>query len=773
MNLDDLKAQRRWVGYKSPTDKAPMNPHTGRNASSTDLATWATYAEATAAQARYRWHGVGFVLNGDGIVGIDLDDCLTEVDGAQERSKLARYIMDIAQSYTEVSPSGMGLHIIGTGTLERAIKDTINGDAIEVYSTGRYLTFTDDPLDIAPSDICDISDAINEIMDIIESAREQRMAKPAPIARESVSDDHLETVWRTWLGRIERIMQNATQGNRHNSRVKAGRLMGGALAALRQHGYNPMTDDHATQYIYDLLIPDQGEQRIEYRAIEDGIAFGQRSPLEVWKRRRSEDVSVAPAVEAQIVQKDPSDNVAKVHPYENTDVGNGLRFADAYRTTLAWVPEWQTWMHWCGTHWRRIDDATLRGLAHDLVLSMHRNAITAGRIDNEVAKWAIKSQSTGRIDAMLVSAQPYLIVSSELFDTHHDTINVGNGMVSLRDGSVRPHDPTWYFTKCIAVNMDDSASTLPWQDFLDVIFAGDQELIAYIQRAVGYTLTGSTDEHCLFFCYGTGKNGKSTFMKALEMLMQEFAVTTNVEALLDTSGGGEGATPHLSRLLGRRLAIAQEMPENRKMNESLVKSITGGDRIAARELYKDIFQFTPTHKLWISGNHKPRISGTDDGIWRRLRIVPFTVTIPEAKRRNLSDIMDEFKRHLPGILQWAVLGAMMWYQQGLRSCGAVDRATSEYRGEEDAVARFVGDRCELHPSANIDKVKLYLAWKDWAEDEGDRSAQMKSQRWLMTQLGKRFGCEAGGNGRRLIVGIRLSDADAINDHIAPGVRIMQ
>jgi putative DNA primase/helicase len=221
------------------------------------------------------------------------------------------------------------------------------------------------------------------------------------------------------------------------------------------------------------------------------------------------------------------------------------------------------------------------------------------------------------------------------------------------------------------------------------------------------------------------------------------------------------------------LAIAQEMPENRKMNESLVKSITGGDRIATRELYKDIFQFTPTHKLWISGNHKPRISGTDDGIWRRLRIVPFTVTIPEAKRRNLSDIMDEFKRHLPGILQWAVLGAMMWYQQGLRSCGAVDRATSEYRGEEDAVARFVGDRCELHPSANIDKVKLYLAWKDWAEDEGDRSAQMKSQRWLMTQLGKRFGCEAGGNGRRLIVGIRLSDADAINDHIAPGVRIMQ
>jgi len=300
MNLEELKAQRRWVGYKSLTDKAPMNPHTGRNASSTDSATWATYAEATAAQMRYRWHGVGFVLNGDGIVGIDLDDCLKLIgDDEYKSSNLARYVMDIAPSYTEVSPSGTGLHIIGTGTLERAIKATINGDAVEVYSTGRYLTYTDEWVNTSPKEINDISDAINEIMDMVEAERDSAMMKPAPVPATSSDNEHLRYVWETWRGRIDRIMQNATEGNRHNSRIKAGRLMGGALAALRQHGYDPMSDDAAMQYIYDLLIPDQGEQRIEYRAIEDGVRYGLTQPLTVWERRRKVETTVPTVADVQ------------------------------------------------------------------------------------------------------------------------------------------------------------------------------------------------------------------------------------------------------------------------------------------------------------------------------------------------------------------------------------------------------------------------------------------------------------------------------------------
>ena len=158
------------------------------------------------------------------------------------------------------------------------------------------------------------------------------------------------------------------------------------------------------------------------------------------------------------------------------------------------------------------------------------------------------------------------------------------------------------------------------------------------------------------------------------------------------------------------------------MNESLVKSITGGDRIATRGLYKDVFEFTPTHTLWVSGNHKPRIAGTDDGIWRRLRILPFITTIPEAQRRDSRVIEAEFYAHRAGILRWLIEGARMWYKMGLSSCRAVDDATAEYRGEEDAVARFIAERCDMGPVKSVSKALLYAAWREWTEDEGAKSA---------------------------------------------------
>jgi putative DNA primase/helicase len=220
----------------------------------------------------------------------------------------------------------------------------------------------------------------------------------------------------------------------------------------------------------------------------------------------------------------------------------------------------------------------------------------------------------------------------------------------------------------------------------------------------------------------------------------------------------------MAKLPGMRLAMAQEMPEGRRFNESLVKSITGGDTISARDMYKSVFQFTPTHKLWITGNHLPRISGTDDGIWRRLRIVPFTVTIPEEKRKDSRVLEAELRQHIGGLLRWAVLGAQQWLKHGLGSCTAVDMATATYRGEEDAVQRFITERCQLNHLAVVGKGTLFSAWREWVDDEGDRAMSYKSQRWLMRQLVGRFGCQAYGNGRTSLIGIRLIPDDA--DHQA-------
>ena len=220
----------------------------------------------------------------------------------------------------------------------------------------------------------------------------------------------------------------------------------------------------------------------------------------------------------------------------------------------------------------------------------------------------------------------------------------------------------------------------------------------------------------------------------MSIILGDYATTSSIEALLDHRQDGEGATPMVAALQGKRFAMASEMPEGRRLNESRVKDLTGGDDVVARVLYGSPFVFRPTHTLWITGNHKPKISGTDSGIWRRLRIVPFVANIPADKRRDPRDLEREFREDASAILSWAVTGATLWFQNGLRTCRAVETATNDYRGEEDIVARFLSTMCVLGEDKTARKSELYAAWKEWAEDEGERDASRKSQRWLTTQL---------------------------------------
>lgn len=755
MNLDDLKMQRRWVGFRSADDKAPMNPHTGRNASSTKPDTWATFDEAMTAQVRYGWAGVGVVLTGDGVVGIDLDDCLKQIEDGYERSKFAKYVMELAQSYTEVSVSGSGLHILGLGTVENAIKASVNGDAVEVYGTARYFTFSDEWVESTPKELRSIQDAINEIVDMVEAERERSLHKPAPKAATTIDDDHLQYVWGKWRERAERIMHSATVGNRHNSRLKASRLVGGALAALRQRGFSPMGDDEAISYIYDLLIPDQGEQRIERRAIEDGLLYGLSQPLEIWESKRRD---VAPASSAvtqsdQSTKSDQSDR--KSAEYHLTDIGNGQRLVDSCAGRLCYVAEWKQWLVWDGKRWMKGDDAGVSILAHKVALSIYDDI---SRQDDEkrrkdYVRWATTSESAQRIEAMIKTARPYLTKSHELFDTHAHLLTVANGVVNLRTGHLMPHDATLMLTKMTPVPYDVSATAPKWSAFLDTIFEGNYDLLQFIQRAIGYTLTGSVDAHCLFFLYGIGANGKSTFLETLRMLMGEYYITTSVEAMLSSDNANQ-ATPYVASLPGIRLAMASEMPEGRRFNESLIKDITGGGTIVARHLYGAPFQFQPSHTLWISGNHKPRITGTDEGIWRRIRLIPFNAYIEPEKRRPMAEMLEEFRAELPGILTWAVQGAVAWYDWGLPRSQTIEQATMAYRDEEDIVARFIADRCVLVPSVMTVKHKVFDEWQKWCEEETEKAAHGWSQRRFTEQL-KRKGIDLGGMGRMMYIGIGL------------------
>lgn len=756
MNLEDLKAQRRWVCYKSATDKAPLNARTGKNAKSTDASTWSTYAEAVAGAKRYGFAGVGFVFTGeDGLVGIDLDDCLSGDEDSPVRSKLAKHLMELSPSYTEFSPSLTGLHIIGTGSLESAIKATINGDKVEVYNRGRYFTYTGLHLEGTPLEFCDIQHAINEVVDLVAEERNESWTKPAPFAVATSSDDeHYAFVYQTWTDRAVSMMQSATKGNRHNTRVKAGRLLGGALSALRQVGYPVMSDDEAVRLLYDVLIPDQGEQRVERKAIEDGIAYGKQTPLTIWERRQR--VELPPPMVVATPDHAIDINVSTDRrEYHLTDLGNGQRMVDATTGRLCYVDKWKQWLVWDGRRWARGDDAGVAMLAHKVALSIYDDiSRQPDEKRKEYVKWATNSESSQRLDAMVKTARPYLTKSHDIFDRYPHLLVVANGVVNLRTGTMTDFEPTQYITRMVDIPYDPQAQCPKWLAFLDRIFEGNVELMRFINAAIGYTLTGSVDEHCLFFLYGTGANGKSTFLEALRMIMGDYYVTTSIEAMLASDATGSGATPYVAAMAGMRMAMASEMPEGRRFNESLIKDITGGGTITARHLYGEPFQFEPSHTMWISGNHRPRITGTDEGIWRRLRLIPFNATIPESERRPMAEVLEEFRAELPGILRWAIDGAVTWYDWGLPKSQTVDTATMEYRGDEDIVARFIAEQCVTGKTMQILKHKLLEAWQEWTERESEKAANGWSQRRFTEQV-LRKGITLGGMGRMFYQGIAL------------------
>ena len=739
MKLDDLKKQKRWVCYSH--DKAPINAKTGLAASSTDSMTWSTYEEATRAVARYHAAGVGFVFTGDGLVGIDLDDAVG--NNADDTAKYAKFLLGLCGGYAELSPSGKGIHIIGTGTIPRSLKKKMFGIGVEVYSTARYFTFTGHVIHDDYEDLGSIQDVIDVIYDHVAEAEEQKASTVATVPADEVTGDARDRQVAQWINHATTMMRNAQSGERHNTRIKAGRLLGGAMRAAQLAGKSVMSIDDAIKLLYNALPPDEGEEDKEKLAIRWGIEAGIEAPLQF---RKEEQMPPPMTTQPQAPKRE----------YHFTDIGNGQRFVDTYYGDLLWVPEWQQWMQWDEKRWVRIDIALVRKLAHDVVIQMYTSAYSNGTLNTELGKWAIKSETVARINAMLEAAQSYLLASPSLFDTHHDLLNVANGVVDLRRGILQPHRKELYFTKLIAVDYAIDAKAPTWLGILETVFANDHDLIKYIQRAVGYSLTGRTDEHCLFFCYGIGKNGKSTFINAIQSIMGDYSTTTSVEALLDAQTKGEAASPYMARLPGKRLAVAQEMPEGRRMNESLIKSITSSDRLSTRDLYKSVFEFVPSHHLWISGNHKPRIAGTDDGIWRRMRIIPFTVIIPEAKRRDSRIIEAELLAESAGILRWMVMGAQLWYASGLASCGAVDNATSEYRGDEDAIARFLSEECELGTQWSVNKTILYSAYKEWAEEENDKVAMSRSQKFVIRHLCERFECSLGGNGRSMVMGIRLT-----------------
>jgi putative DNA primase/helicase len=307
------------------------------------------------------------------------------------------------------------------------------------------------------------------------------------------------------------------------------------------------------------------------------------------------------------------------------------------------------------------------------------------------------------------------LLTPDIWDASQWLLNVANGTLDLQSGELHRHDRLEHLTKCTGVTYDPDALCPTWERFLLKIFDNDLSLCDYIQRAVGYSMTGTTGEQNLHLMYGTGSNGKSTFLKVMKKLLGEYGAQADFNSFLDSKFGRPSSAPSddIARLAGRRMVHSTEAGEGKRFDEALIKRLTGGDTITARFLHSASFEYEPQFKLWLAANHKPVIRGTDHAIWRRVRLIPFTITIRDEEKDDQLDA--KLAAELPGILAWAVRGCQLWLETGLCAPESVRVATEEYREESDVLGAFVDECCEVIPDSRVRSSELFGAYGAWAK----------------------------------------------------------
>lgn len=405
-------------------------------------------------------------------------------------------------------------------------------------------------------------------------------------------------------------------------------------------------------------------------------------------------------------------------PPQYADEALALRFTARHEHDLRYVNLWGRWLRWDGRRWRA--DETLE--AFDLARAIAREASAEVLSRDGPIKLAAAVASAKTVAAIerLARADRRHAKRAEDWDVDPWLLNTPDGTVDLRTGRLRAHDRADLITKMTAVGPGGACPL--WLAFLDRVFDGDRDLISFAQRMLGYSLTASIREHALFFLYGTGGNGKGVFLNTWSKLLGDYSCVAAMETFVATKT--EHHPTDLAMLRGARAVIAQETEDGQRWAESRIKALTGGDSITARFMRQDFFTFEPVFKLMIAGNHKPSLRNVDEAVRRRFNLVPFTVTIPERERDQKLPV--KLQAEWPGILAWAIEGCLEWQRIGLAPPPAVRDATRSYLADEDAMGRFLDERCAMDDPGVMEEVKeLYASWRDWCATTGEYAGTIK------------------------------------------------
>jgi putative DNA primase/helicase len=410
-----------------------------------------------------------------------------------------------------------------------------------------------------------------------------------------------------------------------------------------------------------------------------------------------------------------------IEDYNNTDVGNGRRLVKNYGNRIRYCHPWKSWLVWDRQRWKKDDVAEVTRMAKDTAIGIYQEGLQCDDHEKRKAlfKHAIQSETSGRISAMIEMAASEIsipILPNQL-DKDGWLFNVQNGTIDLKTGDIRPQIQTDLITKISPVVYDPKAECPQWETFLNTIFEGDQELIAYLQKYTGYCLTGDTSEEIVLLGYGTGQNGKSKFREALAYIMGDYATSIPMESLLDKKGGSS-ASNDIAKLKGARFVHTSEQEKGRRLAESKLKDMTGRDTITARYLYQEYFDFKPEFKLFMAANHKPVVHGGDKGIWRRLKLIPFVVTIPEDKKDK--DLDKKLQKEASGILNWLIEGCLNWQKEGLKEPEKVKIATEEYKEDMDIIGEFLSSCCDKVTDGKVLNKHIFLIYQAWCNIQNSK-----------------------------------------------------
>ena len=719
----------KWVEARKKNTKIPINPYDGSAGKSNDPNTWSDFDTAMRALNDVeRADGLAFYF-ANGYVGLDIDHIDSNLEdwraGDNDPNNLVNKFQDLTDNtYMEVSQSGTGIHAIFKGKIPGKRRRKGN---YEMYQTGRFFALTGNNIIPDPT-IKSMSD------DEMKTLYEFLFGKDNIVQLHSESDN-ITPVDLSVVEIIKRAENSAKTGTRFTMFMKGGWEQFYAshseadMAFANDLAFWTGRDFHKMDTIFrnSSLMREKFDEK--HGAVTYGTSLLNKAINETQNIYNPE--SDSQDSESSYTFSFNEDKTKKIIPRSWDDQGRGLRMRDQFATVLKFNAVDKKWFFFNGSYWQEdIGNQKVELAAERVANSIKKEKpelsfstkTDEDKAMNEWYRFQKDSRSHMAKMHMIDEFKKYVIVKHGEFDKEDMLLNTESGYVDLSNGELHDHDIDKKFSHQTLAEYSDNVDAPLWEKFLNQIFNNDEELIHYVQKAIGYSFTGSVDEQCLFILNGRGRNGKSVFSNVVSDVAGNYAKQMNVQTIVAKKNQSGSANSDIARLEGARIVTSSELNEGDRFDESLVKQLTGGDKILARFLYGSEFEYKPKFKIWMATNHLPIIRGTDDGIWRRIKIIPFNIQIPKEKVDKKLEY--KLKAEYTGILNWIVQGAIMWQQEGLEDPEAVTKVIETYRAEMDPLDAFLEECCTTGQNYSIKAREMYDAYHEWAKESEEYKMSM-------------------------------------------------